>query len=195
MGLSGYRFAINKRGQQQSLHHKLPKYVTSIQVDSLVTVFANFQSFLQSETNPTAFLLLHLATYTRESTNLMHACLVQACIKLPNSSLNITFYTCQRCSCNDLQCSASYHYATKITEIQYSTFIFQRVLYSNYLTPGDVINDDEMCAVNEISHIPHFPLLRVNLVLEILKSEIQSEIHRERSSNQANGLASHMETT
>ena len=92
-------------------------------------------------------------------------------------------------------CSASYHYATKITEIQYSTFIFQRVLYSNYVTPGDVINDDEMCAVNEISHIPHFPLLRVNLVLEILKSEIQSEIHRERSGNQANGLVSHMETT
>ena len=94
-----------------------------------------------------------------------------------------------------LQCSASYHYATKITEIQYSTFFFQRVLYSNYVTPGDVINDDEMCAVNEISHIPHFPLLRVNLVLEILKSEIQSEIHRERSGNQANGLVSHMETT
>ena len=51
------------------------------------------------------------------------------------------------------ECSASYHYATKITEIQYSTFIFQHVLYSNCVTPGDVINDDEMCAVNEISHI------------------------------------------
>ena len=99
-------FAINKRGQQQSLHHKLPKYVTSIQVDSLVTVFANFQSFLQRKfvkQTPQLFCSYTWQLIPLQRIHQLDACLVQACIKLPNSSLNITFYTCQRCSCNDLQ--------------------------------------------------------------------------------------------
>ena len=56
---------LNKRGQQQLLHHKLPKYVTSIQV---VTVSANFQSFLQRKfvkQSPQLFCSYTLiATYT-----------------------------------------------------------------------------------------------------------------------------------
>ena len=91
----------------QSLHHKLPKYVTSIQVDSLVTVSANFQSFLQRKfavkQSPQLFCSYTWQLIPLQRIHQLDACLVQACIKLPNSSLNITFYTCQRCSCNDLQ--------------------------------------------------------------------------------------------